>query len=271
MTQRALDFIPIPERSRKPRTRGLTLARDYGIGFRQAQDWMESVGEFIDYIKMRHLFTLLAPLDAEHLMMRKIRLYREHQVEVNPGGTVFELAWLNKQVERCFATLAQLGFTAVECSENMIPLSPAEKVASVKAAKAEGLKVMFEVGEKYPTGALDVDMVVRDMDALKEAGCDLGVLEKSLMEQCLGPQADRPEAEKLVQIAERVGLDFVVFEAESVIHHGWLFRTFGPDASLGPNLEPEYIAKLEATRRTLSREGGYTFLSDQVQAMAIKH
>ena len=260
MQKRALHFIDIPERSNKPRTTGLTLARDYGIGYSDAQDWMESVGEFIDYIKIRHLFTLIAPMDKNHLTLRKIQLYKDHDVDVNPGGIVFEMAVLSNKVDECFATLVDTGFTAIELSENMIEIELKEKLTYTKMAKKRGLKVLFEVGDKYPEGPLDVAMAVRDMKELLNQGADLIILEKSLIELSLGQKGESPENYRIKELVDKVGLEPIVFEAEAVAHQAWLFNTFGPDVNIGPNLEPIYIAKLEATRRTLSREGGYTWM-----------
>ena len=45
----------------------------------------------------------------------------------------------------------------------------------------------------------------------------------------------------------------------------WLFKTFGAEVNLGPNVDIPIICKLEATRRTLSREGGYTTLIDRLK------
>lgn len=106
------------------------------------------------------------------------------------------------------------------------------------------------------------------MRIMLEAGCDLVILERSQVELCLGRKGEKPESEKLVDLARRVGLENIVFEAEAVPHQVWLLRKFGPEVNLGPNLDIDTIAKLEPTRRTLSREGGYTFLSDRLAAHA---
>jgi phosphosulfolactate synthase len=264
MNQRALHFVDIPERSHKPRSAGLTLARDLGVGYDMAASWIEAVGEFIDFVKVRHLYVLLMS-DAEgDLIRRKIRLYREHDIEVNPGGIVFEMAVLSKEVERTFEAMVRLGFTAVECSENIVPLTLEQKVNYVRMAKAKGLKVLFEVGEKYPSEALDVDLAAHDMRTMLDAGCDLLILEKSQIEMCLGQKGEKAEASRLVDLAERVGLDKIVFEAEATPHQVWLFKTFGPDVNLGPNIDLDLVVKLEPTRRTLSREGGYGYLAERV-------
>lgn len=269
MTERAFSFIKIPERSSKPRTRGLTLARDLGVGYSEAEAYMEAVGEYIDYIKIRHLFVMLMGEGSNDLVRRKIDLYKRHDIDVNPGGIVYEMAFTDGVVEQTFDKLAALGFTAVECSENIIPLTLAQKKQHIQRAKQAGLKVMFEVGEKYPTEHLDVDAVVSDMKELLGVGCDLLILEKSVIEQCLGTAGEKPERETLIQIAERVGLDKIVFEAEASPHQVWLFRQFGPDVNLGPNLDFPVIAKLEPTRRTLSREGGYDYVIDKAKALKV--
>ncbi len=265
MADRAFHFINIPERSKKPRTVGLTLARDLGYGYTEAESWVEAVGEFIDYVKIRHLFVMLMSEDKNDLVRRKIDLYKRNQIEVNPGGIVFEMAVLSQSVPQTFKKLAELGFTAVEISENIIPLNLDEKLRYIKMAKDNGLKVLFEVGDKYPSDIFDVDAAASDINTMVKNGCDLCILEKSQIELCLGEKGNKPEAERLKQLVSRVGLEPIVFEAESTAHQVWLFKTFGPDVNLGPNLDRDVIAKLEPTRRTLSREGGYGYLSDQLK------
>jgi len=265
MAGRAFSFINIPERSKKPRKVGLTLARDLGYGYAEAESWLEAVGDIIDYVKIRHLFLLLMTEDKNDLVRRKIDLYKRNQIDVNPGGIVFEMAVLSQSVPQTFKKLAQLGFTAVEISENIVPLDLDQKLRYIKMAKDSGLKVLFEVGEKYPSDTFDVDMAANDINTMAKNGCDLCILEKSQIELCLGEKGNKPEAERLKQLVARVGLAQIVFEAEAQAHQVWLFKTFGPDVNLGPNLDKDVIAKLEPTRRTLSREGGYTFLSDQLE------
>ncbi len=266
MQERALHFVEIPERSRKPRQAGLTLARDLGLGHDLAASWLESVGEFIDFVKIRHLFVLLMRNEETDFTRRKIDLYRRHDIDVNPGGIVFEMAVLSNAVTRTFATLAQLGFTAVELSENIIPLTLDDKLRYIRQARQAGLKVMFEVGEKYPSELFDVERTADDVRAMLDAGCDLVILEKSQIELCLGSRGENPQAGQLAELVARVGLGRIVFEAEATAHQVWLFRQFGADVNIGPNVDIDLVCKLEATRRTLSREGGYVFLADRVRS-----
>lgn len=265
MAQRALHFVAMPERSHKPRKRGLTLARDLGMGYEIAASWMGIVDQFIDYVKMRHIFVLMMTEDKNDVTRRKIELYKRHQIDVHPGGIVFELAHLSNAVQRTFDTLVKLGFTAVECSENVIPLTLEQKLRYIAMAKTAGLKVLFEVGEKYPTEKLAVDVVASEMQMMLQAGCELLILEKSLLDMCLGKRGGKPEAELMVALAERVGLANIVFEAETTAHQSWLLKQFGPDVNIGPNVNIDVVHDLEAMRRTLNREGGFGYLIEHMQ------
>ncbi len=91
-------------------------------------------------------------------------------------------------------------------------------------------------------------------------------MEKALIEMCLVEKGEKAEAEVLVELTEKVGLEKLVFEAESNAHRVRLFKKFGAEVDLGPNRDIPIICKLEATRRTLSREGGDTTLIGQAQA-----
>ena len=112
---------------------------------------------------------------------------------------------------------------------------------------------------------MDVDVAAADVKELLNQGADLIILEKSLIELSLGERGESPENYRITELVDKTGLEPIVFEAEAVPHQAWLFNTFGPDVNIGPNLEPNYIAKLEATRRTLSREGGYTWLTKKLE------
>lgn len=76
-------------------------------------------------------------------------------------------------MQRTYETLARLGFTAVELAGNIVPLALDGKLANLKPVKAAGPKVLFEVGEKYPTDRFDVDFAAREIDALLTAHSSL--------------------------------------------------------------------------------------------------
>jgi phosphosulfolactate synthase len=232
------------------------------MGMNAAQDLCESIGPFVDYMKFRHLYTMLAPLDHNDLLMRKVRLFEANDIRTFPGGIVFETAYLRGKVEETFAVLCRMGFTAVELSDNMIELTQEEKEKYTRMAVRHGLRVLSEFGKKYATSSFSVEETVDQCRGVLEAGATTVIVERSELDLILGPKGEGgPEEHKLIELAEALTLDKVVFEAETPAQQTWLFNNLGPDVSIGPNLAPERIAYLEAQRRGLGRESGYTFIT----------
>lgn len=265
---RLLDFIAIPERSAKPRTKGLTIARDDGLGYDTAKNILENVAEYVDYVKIRHLFVLTAQRDAADSTLRKVQLYRDNDIHVFPGGIVFEISYVQDRYNDYFEAISSRGFDAVECSENIISLGPEERRAAVEAATRCGLTVLYELGDKYPDRIMPVDELVDDINAVVDYGASKVIIERSYTDMLLGPNADQPGQEYVEQLVDKVGLELLTFELESTVHQGWFFSKFGPDVNVGPNLALDTIMKLEPTRRTLSREGGYGWLNDLAEEKA---
>ncbi len=251
-----LAFLELPQRVTKPRQKGLTIVRDYGLGSFAARDLMESVGEYIDFLKFRNV---LSALEGDDLVRNKIQIYRAAGVEVFTGGILFEVAVMRGKVDRLWPAISSLGFTAAEVSDNMVDISLKEKREHVRQAAAAGLKVIFEYGKKFPDAPLDLEEAADEIQSILEDGAYKVVLERSELDLLLGANADRPEIERLLQLVERVGVDNLVFEAETTPHMVWCVRTFGPDVNLGPNIEPEKVARIEPLRRGLAREIGYEF------------
>ena len=86
--KQAFELIKIPARSEKPRTKGLTMVLDKGLGMNQAEDLMEGA-PYIDIIK---LGWGTSRLFSEKTIRTKVDLYKKNNIYVGTGGTFFELA-----------------------------------------------------------------------------------------------------------------------------------------------------------------------------------
>ena len=267
---RMLDFLSIPARAEKPRRRGLTIARDDGIGYEYAKGLLETIGPFLDYVKVRHLFVLQALANERDCTLKKVALYRKHDIHVFPGGIVFEIAYLQGRSADYFERIAAHGFDAVECSENIVALPDNRaRGEAISAATRAGLKVLYEVGEKYPENPRPVGELIADVEAVLSAGAEMVIIERSYTDQLLGPNADQPGQRYIEELVKGVGLELLTFELESPVHQKWFLDRFGPDVNIGPNLPLEMVMKLEPTRLTLSREGGYTWLQGEASRLGM--
>jgi phosphosulfolactate synthase len=253
----SLDFLNVPQRPAKPRESGLTLVRDQGHSVAQLEDMLPACGPFVDYAKIKQ-FELFY-MDAE-LTRTKVRLYREHAVKTFCGGTVVEAALIRNKVKETLAKLKEIGFVAIELSDNIVDLTLERKVNLVGEAVDVGFEVLFEYGKKYDEAPIDVAEATDEIQTLIGAGATRIILERSQLDATLGPDGKLPTAGRLRELADAVGRHRLIFEAETPAHIMWLLHEFGADANLGPNLDMSYVvAGLEPARCGLGRAEGYSF------------
>src|ERR1700744_2263693 len=75
----------LPDRPEKPRKKGLTMVMDKGLGIKQAEQFIDASGEFVDIVKLG-FGTSVVSKNLE----TKIKLYKEAGFRVYLGGTLFE-------------------------------------------------------------------------------------------------------------------------------------------------------------------------------------
>ncbi|MGH3593208.1 MAG: phosphosulfolactate synthase, partial [Pseudonocardiaceae bacterium] len=134
--------LRLPELEVKPRRRGLTMVIDPGLFTGQFEDAIDSVGEFVDFVKFGW-GTCLVTKDIK----RKIDILRSADIDFYFGGTLFERYALDGLVSEWVALCRQLGATHVEISNGTIPIDNTEKARWV-GRFADEFVVISEVGFK---------------------------------------------------------------------------------------------------------------------------
>lgn len=251
------EFIRIPARPGKPRQKGLTVVSDNGTPISYLQSILEVAGEIIDCAKLTDHAGLAYRYRWEWLQ-NKISLYKSYGIPVLPGGSIFEMAYLQGNVELFFQRAVQLGFGAVEVSDAVMPsLTREEKTQAIAEAKGYGLKVFTEVGRKSPTEPFSVESIVEEIRLDLQRGSEKVTVEES---EILLLQN---EPEKIIRLAQEVGLECIMFEARSQEVQAWLIRILGPEVNLeNINMSShDSVITLERMRRNLHRAIGYKFLS----------
>src|SRR5258708_4336925 len=90
------------DRNAKPRSHGLTIALDVGLGARHAADLVETSGAHVDFVKIAWGSSLITGnLDA------KLDVYRRGGVHPLLGGTLFEYAFLHGKLEELYALVRE--------------------------------------------------------------------------------------------------------------------------------------------------------------------
>src|SRR5262249_35499504 len=138
----AHQFLELPERPGKPRTRGLTHVMDKGLSVAQIQGLFETAGEHVDIVKLGWGTSYVTSNLAD-----KLRLYRSLDVEVVCGGTLPEAAEARGRMEAYRSWLSHQGFTCVEVSDGTIDM-PRERKLELIDSLARDFRVLSEVGSK---------------------------------------------------------------------------------------------------------------------------
>ena len=75
----------LPERTKKPRQVGYTMAMDKGLSLREVEDFIDIASDYTDIVKLGWATSYVTPKLKE-----KIELYRSANIPVYLGGTLFE-------------------------------------------------------------------------------------------------------------------------------------------------------------------------------------
>lgn len=132
-------------RQSKPRTAGCTMILDKGLGLSAFRDLVSTAGDYIDWIKLGFGTPALTPIP---ILREKLAIAQSREVILYPGGTMFEVAHAQDQVERYFSALVELGFTYMEISDGTVELSRKKRDHYIRAALSNGLNVITEIGKK---------------------------------------------------------------------------------------------------------------------------
>lgn len=262
------EFLGLPTnrgQSSKPRNAGLTMIMDQAWPTSFTAGMLEALGQYVDIVKLwdPHL------LEPRQEVEKKIALYREHDVIVQPGGLILELARQHGNASEMLPRLVDMGFNAVEMSSTTSTRDSVDEEAQLmKEATGLGLMIYGEVGRKFADGdetrlsddTLDVDRTVYEFKALLAGGARQVYWEGHLLRRVMG---DDPEdikrkastgTQQVLEVVRQVGKENILFEVSGLRPIAnrqwlqfWLVRLFGPDVNIA-NARIEEMGNLEAIR-----------------------
>jgi phosphosulfolactate synthase len=234
----ALDgLLPLPERSAKPRTTGVTHVVDPGLSRVEAEGLMELAGPHADLVRLGWGSALVTgALEA------KLTVYREHDVAPMLGGTLTELAYNYGRVDALREALGSLGIRHVEVSEGTLDMPPGEKRRLIRSLTDE-FTVFVEVGSKDGRLAPSGELWIRQAAEALEAGAQAVVCEARVSGDAGLYWPDGSIRDELVEaLVGAAGAERLIFEAPRRTQQAWLVRHFGPDVNLGNVLPADLIA-----------------------------
>lgn len=236
------DFLPLPERSAKPRSRGLTHVIDTGLSAAEVDGLLRQAGAYVDVVRLGWGSAYVA-----HDLDSKLAAYRSHAVPVMLGGTLTELAWLHGCVDELAAWLDELGIDRIEVSSGAVAIPPADKAALIERL-AGRFTVYAEVGEKDPRALMAPYRWVALIREALEAGAEMVVCEGRASGTAGLYRADGEARTGLIdEIVHEVDAARLVFEAPLRHQQVFLIERFGSEVNLG-NVPPAEVLSLETLR-----------------------
>ena len=236
-------FLDLPERSAKPRERGLTHVIDKGLSVAEVDGLLEVAGESVDVVKLGWGTALVsANLKA------KLERYAAHGIPVVLGGTLTELAIRQGKVEGLIAWLRELGLRHVEVSDGTIALEPEVKSHLIRLLVASDFIVFSEVGSKDTDFIMAPYVWVEQIERDLEAGAWKVIAEARESGTAGIYRADGEVRTGLIdEIAHAVDTERLIFEAPLKEQQVWLLNHFGMECNLG-NIAPGDVLSLETLR-----------------------
>ena len=249
------DLIGLPDRTEKPRERGLTHMLDKGLSPRQVEDVVDVAVDIIDVAKLGW-----GTAAVTSKLETKIDVYREANIPFFFGGTLFEAYFLRDQVDDYRRLLDKMDVHHVEISAGAVSMEHEDKLAFIELF-AEDFTVLSEVGSKDSSDVMAPYQWVEFMQAELEAG-SWKVTAEAREAGTAG--LFRPNGEVRTglfdEILDRVDPHNIIFEAPNKTQQAWLIRHQGANVNLG-NIHPEEVIPLETLRQGLRGDTLFEFLT----------
>ncbi len=236
------EFLEIPERDVRPRSRGLTSVLDGGLSTAEVESLLDVAGDLIDLVKLGW-GTAYVTQNVE----KKISMYQRQSVPVVIGGTLGEIAEAQGNFDSFVEWVKRLGLSHIEISDGALDMQRDRKLELI-AQHADELTVLSEVGSKDPDALVAPFRWVEEIREDLDAGASMVILESR---ESGTAGVYRPSGEVRMGLVEEIERDIdhnlLVFEAPLKAQQTWFINHFGPHVNLG-NIAADNVIALETLR-----------------------
>lgn len=236
------DFLELPARDPKPRVRGITHVLDKGAPTAALEAQLGQAGALVDVLKVGWGIAYVDPSIKE-----RVALCHEAGITVSLGGTLLEICVHQGRVDELRRWAHDTGIDAVEVSDGLQTMSPAQKQRLVTTLSAD-FTVLAETGAKDGRAPVVTEDWLAEMESDLAAGARWLIAEGRESGTVGLYHADGEVRSELVEaIAARVPVDRVIFEAPRKSQQTWFIRRFGAAVNLG-NVPLDEVLSVETLR-----------------------
>lgn len=252
------DLSFIPERTSKPRETGVTMMMDKGLSTRQAENFVNSGGEFTDLVKLGFGTSYLTKD-----LQKKIDIYHEAGLKTYLGGTLFEAFYVRGMFDEYKKLLDKLKITTVEVSDGSIVM-PHDTKCELISQLARDYTVLSEVGSKEEGILISPGKWISMMETELEAG-SWKVIAEARESGNVGIYRPNGTAHVALvnRILSKIPVDKILWEAPKKAQQVWFIKLIGANVNLG-NIGHDEVIPLETLRLGLRGDTFFHFLPEEV-------
>ncbi|MBL7719976.1 MAG: phosphosulfolactate synthase [Flavipsychrobacter sp.] len=244
----------LPERTSKPRTNGITMVMDKGMGLEGVKDFLSVAAPYVDVVK----FGFGTSVVTDHLR-EKIDLYRSYNIPVYFGGTLFEAYLIRNQFDDYVEVIKEFGIEHVEVSDGSITIPHVEKCGYIEKL-AQHFTVLSEVGSKDAAHIIPPYKWIELMRAELEAGSTYVIAEAREAGNVGIYRGSGEVREGLVQeILTQIPAEQILWEAPQKAQQVYFMELLGANVNLG-NIAPNEVIPLETLRIGLRSDTFHLYL-----------
>lgn len=262
MEKNILNFIP--ERPLKPRRHGVTMMMDKGMSIRETEDFISTSGIYTDFAKLGFGTSMVM-----NGVETKIKLYKEANIKVYFGGTLFEAFIIRDKFDEYRKLVDKYKVDAIEVSDGSIIMDHELKCNYIRKLSKTHI-VLSEVGSKEAGIITSPNKWISMMQSEINAGSSF-VIAEARESGTVGIYRPNGNAHVALvnKITAKVELNKILWEAPLKSQQVWFIKEFGCNVNLG-NIAPNEIIPLETLRIGLRGDTFFQFLPDEFQNLKIK-
>ncbi len=248
----------LPEREIKPRKIGITMVMDKGISLRQAQDFIDTSSDFVDFVKLGFGTSLISKNVKE-----KIKLYQKANLKVYVGGTLFEAFVIRNKFEDYIKYISDLGIDSAEVSDGSIEIDHEKKCEYIFKLSKEFM-VLSEVGSKEEGVIIHPSRWIKMMENELKAG-SFKVIAEARESGNVGIYHKNGSAHTLLinRIVNKIKIENIIWETPQKSQQVYFLKLFGSNVNVG-NISVDDVIPLETLRLGLRGDTFFTFLPESI-------
>ena len=245
----------IPERTKKPREKGLTMVMDRGLSINDTKNFIDMSLPYTDIVKLGFGTSAVSP----HVRA-KIDLYKEAGLMVYLGGTLFEAFVARNMFKEYKELLTKWDLNMCEVSDGSIEISHEDKCNYIQELSKE-FQVVSEVGSKDENKVIPPYKWIQLMEEELEAG-SWKVIAEAREGGNIGiyNRGGDVRSDLIDEILTKIPNEKIIWEAPRKSQQVWFIKLLGTNVNLG-NISWDEVIPLETLRIGLRGDTFFNYLN----------